>query len=110
MGRTHFNQHSRADFPGESSFFVPVQILSADADIETLRRVHRDVNAQICWTDNDFVAAVVFDERKKVKEEITGLVGRLVHFPVSGNKLFSHEGPFSKRMDFSLASFSAALT
>jgi hypothetical protein len=87
-------------------------LLGSDCHVRTLCGIDGGRDGEERRANDDLVAVVSCDQRQKLPEELPGLIGRLVHFPIGGNYLFSHGeflSMFSGDMAPDLCNFSKAL-
>ena len=82
-------QHRRADLAGEGAFFLPVQVLTGDADVGAPRRFRYRVQCRERRRDDDLHVEVL-DETAEFLDEADRLEDGLVHLPVGGDKGSSH--------------------
>src|SRR5262249_23683651 len=77
VSHANHKQHGGVDFARKRALLFPVNILSSDGNIRTLRAVHSHVDGEERWADNNFVSIVIFDERQELVEEFASLVRSL---------------------------------
>src|SRR5579871_4989632 len=86
---TDGREHRSRNFTRESTFFLPVNFLCADCDVRVFCRFQCGLQINERRTNDDLVAVVMVDQRKKIAKELASLVGSLVHLPVGSDQLFA---------------------
>src|SRR5258706_6571815 len=91
VGAADIQQHGGADLAGIGALLFPVQILRADGYVRTLAALNRHAKIYVGWADDDFVPRVAGNQGQEVMKKCLRLLRVLVHLPVGGHQLLSHE-------------------
>jgi len=73
------------------ALLFPVQILRADGYVRTFAALNRHAKIYVGRADDDFVPRVAGNQGQEVMKKCLRLLRVLVHLPVGGHQLLSHE-------------------
>src|SRR2546429_3439823 len=89
---TRVRQHRGGNFSRKRTFFAPVQILRAHADIRSLRFLDGDVQRRIRWRNHDLFVPRSCNQRQKRVKECRRFRQCLIHLPIPGNRNTAFSG------------------
>src|SRR5438445_13160097 len=95
MGAAHGQQHDTRYFTGVGAFLLPKHVLAANRHAGSFGRFQGLGQAHEWRTYGNVIPIMAGNQRQKITEEVTCLVRGLVHLPVCGHQLLSHEELFS---------------
>src|SRR3977135_4044554 len=91
VGAADIQKHGGADLAGIGALVFPVEILCADGYVRTLAALNRHAKIYVGRADDDFVPRVAGNPGQEVMKKCLRLLRVLVHLPVGGHQLLSHE-------------------
>src|SRR5437016_12840725 len=84
-------QHGCGDFSCIGAFSFPEDILPANPKLASTNSFYHRGQTDIRRAEDNLIPRMVLYQWQEGRDEVARSIGRLIHLPVGGDELFSHE-------------------